>query len=280
METTVIFVVLGSAVLHAVWNAIIKSGPDKLLETMLKACGGGVIALVSLFFVPFPTLGAWKCLGMTMCIHFFYYTFIAYAYRGSDLGYAYTIMRGSAPLLTALGSVFILGEPLASSGWIGIVALSSGVLILAIDAICRGGFSLSVTCLALGNAVIIMGYSLVDGTGVRLAETVASYICWASFLNFFPITIFSLIVRGREKWSAYIKARWHYGLFGGACSLLAYGLALWGMTRAPIAAVAALRETSVVFGMLFGVFFLKETITPARVAAVLLVLAGAMVMRF
>lgn len=278
MSTLVLLVVLGSAVLHAVWNAIIKGGPDKLIETSMKAAGGGLVVLYILPFLPLPLPESRPFLAATVCIHLFYYLFIAYAYKGADLSYAYTIMRGSSPLFTALVAVFILRDTLTAGGWAGVIMLSSGVLILAVDAVRRGGFSVSATLLALGNAFVIMGYTLVDGTGVRLSGNSVSYVCWAFFCNAFPISIFTAVARKREYFR-YIRARWRYGIFGGTCSLLAYGLALWGMTRAPISTVAALRETSVVFGMLFAVLFLKEKLTPARAAAVLLVLAGAAAMR-
>lgn len=278
MSTLVLFVVLGSAMLHAVWNAIIKGGSDKLIETSMKTLGGAVVVLFILPFLPLPLPESRPFLAGTVCIHLFYYLFIAYAYKGADLSYAYTIMRGSSPLFTALAAVFILHDTLTAGGWVGVIMLSSGVLILAVDAVRRGGFSVSATLLALGNAFVIMGYTLVDGTGVRLSGNSVSYICWVFFLNAFPIGIYTLIAR-KGDYFRYIRARWRYGLFGGTCSLLAYGFALWGMTRAPISTVAALRETSVVFGMLFAVLFLKEKLTPARVAAVLLVLAGAAAMR-
>ena len=278
METFVILVVLGSAVLHAVWNAIIKGGTDKLVETSLKAGGGAFLALLLIPFLPVPLPESRIFIASTVAIHLFYYLFIAYAYKGSDLSYAYTIMRGSSPLFTALFSVFILHEALSGSGWTGVIMLSAGVLILAVDAVRHGAFNLPATILALANAFVIMGYSLVDGHGVRHSGSAAAYICWVNFCNFFPITVFTILAR-KGEYFRYVKKRWKYGLCGGACSLVAYGLALWGMTRAPIAMVAALRETSVVFGMLFAVLFLKEKVTPARILAVLLVLAGAAVMR-
>lgn len=278
MDTLVILVVLGSAMLHAVWNAIIKGGTDKLIETSMKATGGGIAVLALLPFLPTPPPECRPYLVGTVCTHFFYYLFIAYAYRGADLSYAYTIMRGSSPLFTALISVFFLSEALSATGWAGVLMLSFGVLTLAVDAARRGGFNLASTVIAMANAFVIMTYTLVDGHGVRFAESAASYTCWVFFCNAFPITIFTMVMR-KKTYAEYIKARWRYGLFGGMCSLFAYGLALWGMTRAPIAMVAALRETSVVFGMLFAVLFLKEKATPARTAAALLVLAGAAVMR-
>ena len=278
METIVILVVIGSAILHAVWNAIIKGGKDKLIETALKTAGGAITALCLIPFIPVPHPESRIFIVATVGIHLFYYLFIAYAYKGSDLSYAYTIMRGSSPLFTGLFSVFILQETLPGSGWTGILMLSAGVLILAIDAVRRGSFNLPATILALANAFVIMSYSLVDGHGVRHAGSAVSYICWVNLCNFFPITVFTIAVR-KQEYFRYVQKRWKYGLFGGMCSLVAYGLALWGMTRAPISMVAALRETSVVFGMLFAILFLKERVTPARIISVLLVLIGAAVMR-
>jgi len=123
-----------------------------------------------------------------------------------------------------------------------------------------------------------MGYTLVDGTGVRLAGDTVSYICWVFFLNAFPVLAFAVSVRGLAYFH-YARQRWKYGLAGGTCSLIAYGLSLWGMSQAPISLVAALRETSVVFGVLLGVVCLKEKLTFARVAAVLLVIAGTSVIK-
>ncbi|MDL2209840.1 DMT family transporter [Desulfovibrio sp. OttesenSCG-928-O18] len=279
MELFVILVVLGSAVLHAVWNAIIKGGPDKLAETALKADGGALIALTVLPFLPLPLPQSWPYLFGTMTCHLFYYLFVANAYRGADMSYAYTIMRGSSPLFTALVSVFILHEALGAGGWAGVLTLSAGVLVLAVDAVRRGAFNLQATVLALSNALVIMGYSVSDGHGVRISGNTLSYLAWAFFLNAVPFTLYTFAVR-RGGYLQYVKKRWKYGMFGGLCSVVAYGLALWAMTRAPVPMVAALRETSVVFGMLFAVIFLKETVTPARIAAVFLVLAGAIMMRF
>ncbi len=279
MDSLVILVILGSAMLHAVWNAIIKGGSDKLFETALKTGGCSAVVLFILPFLPLPLPESRPYLAGTVCIHFFYYLFMAYAYRGADLSYAYTIMRGAAPLFTALVSFFVLHEPLSGTGWLSVFILSAGVLVLAVDAVRRGGFSMSATAFAMGNAFVIMGYTVVDGSGVRLSGNAVSYVCWASFCHAFPILVFALAARGPSAYLAYAAKRWKYGVLGGTCGLLAYGIVLWCMTRAPIPMVAALRETSVVFGMLFAVIFLKEKVTAARVAAVLLVLAGAGLMR-
>lgn len=278
MSGYVILVILGSALFHACWNAVIKGGTDTLFETVMKTGGGGIVAGLCLPFLPAPAPEAWPYLAATVSIHIAYYLCIAYAYRGADLGYSYTIMRGSAPLLTTLMAVFVLGDALSAGGWLGVILLSTGILTLTLDSLRRGNFSLPVTLIALANAMVIMGYTVVDGTGVRLSGNHISYTCWVFFLNAFPILLIALALR-KGDYFRYVKKRWKYGLFGGTCSFIAYGLSLWGMTRAPISMVAALRETSVIFGMLLGVVFLKETVTAPRIAAVILVLAGAASMK-
>ncbi len=274
MSTVLILVLLGSAVLHAIWNAIIKGGSDKLSETVMKTVGGALIALFFLPFLPMPAPASWPHLAGTVTIHVFYYLFLAYAYKGADMSYAYTIMRGSSPLFTALVAVFVLKDHLSAGGWAGVLLLSLGILALTLDCLRCGAFRLGPTLLALANALVIMGYTVVDGSGVRLAGNAEAYICWVFFLNAFPILVIALILR-KGEYFRYVRKRWKYGLAGGACSCVAYGLSVWAMARAPIALVAALRETSVIFGMLLSVFILKERISPVRATAVLFVLAGA-----
>ena len=278
MSGFVILVILGSALFHASWNAVIKGGKDKLFETVMKTSGGGVVTACALPFLPLPAPEAWPYLITSVCIHIAYYLCVAYAYRGADLSYSYTIMRGSAPLFTALIAVFVIGDAISAGAWAGVILLSAGILTLALDSIRRGSFSWPVTLVALGNAMVIMGYTVVDGSGVRLSGSNLSYTCWVFFLNAFPILFIAILLR-KGEYFRYVKKRWKHGLFGGTCSFIAYGLSLWGMTQAPISMVAALRETSVIFGMLLGVIFLKETITLPRVAAIMLVLAGAASMK-
>ncbi|MDR0827166.1 MAG: DMT family transporter [Desulfovibrio sp.] len=280
MSLSVIAIILGSAVLHAVWNAIIKGGADKLFETSLKTLGGALFMLCCIPFLPLPAPASWPFLAGTALIHLFYYLFMAYAYKNADMSYVYTLMRGSSPLFTALFTVFIMGHSLSPGGWAGVGILSAGILVMALDSLKRGDFNLTATFFALANSLVIMGYTVMDGSGVRVSGEPLSYVCWISFLNFFPITTFVLARRGAKAYWMYLKTRWKYGFTGGVCSAVAYGLAVWCMSRAPIPQVAALRETSVVFGMLLAVIFLKEKLTPARVVSVFAVLAGAMVMRF
>lgn len=274
MSTPLILALLASALLHAVWNAIIKGGGNKLFEAVMKTSGGGLIALPFILYLPLPEPAARPFLAGSVTIHIFYYLLLANSYKSADMSYSYTIMRGTAPLFTALVAVFLLNDPLGAGGWGGVLLLSAGIFVLAWDALKRGQFMFRPTALALANAVVIMGYTVMDGSGVRLSGNAVAYVCWVFFLNAFPILIYSLIRYG-GAYFRYARQRWRYGLAGGACSMLAYGLSVWAMAFAPISLVAALRETSVIFGMILGVVYLKEQFSFLRALSVFLVLAGA-----
>ena len=277
MDVGLMCLVVTSALLHAVWNIVIKGGSDKLSEAALNTNGGAVVVLFALPFLPLPAPEAFPYLIGSVCVQFFYYLFLAYAYKGGDFGFAYPLMRGAAPLLTVLVTTLFLGQPLSFGGGLGIGLLSLGILTLTVDC-ARRGTGLGAWRFALAGAASIAGYTVIDGTGVRLAAGVPAYICWGFLLNTVPVSLFTLAVRGRA-YIDYAKKRWRYGLAGGLCSALAYGISVWAMSRAPIALVAALRETSVIFGMLLGVLFLRERFTVGRAAAVLLVVIGAVGMK-
>lgn len=279
MSTALIFLLLGSAFLHAVWNTIVKGGQNKLFEVSMKAGGACLCALLFIPFLPAPAPESWPYITASMCIHVLYYLFVAKAYKGADMSYAYTIMRGSAPLLTALVSVFILGNSLNGGGWVGVLLLSAAIFTLAADSVRHGCFRLAPTVTALANAFVIMGYTLVDGVGVRHSGSPVAYACWVFFANGFPIVTIAWF-SGKGEYPRYLARRWKYGLFGGFCSFLAYGLSVVAMAYAPISLVAALRETSVIFGMLLAVYLLKEKFYLARAVSVLLVVAGTAAIKF
>ena len=277
MSASVILLVLGAALLHATWNIIVKGGSDKLFETAMNALGGGLGAMLILPFVPLPALRCVPLLCLSCLCHLAYYLSMAQAYKTTDLTLGYTLMRGTAPMLTAF-ALGILGTPLGSVAWGGILLLCSGIFALALQEKMNGGGNLRGVLYSLRTSFVIMGYTLADGFGARLSGDSVSYTCWIFFLNIFPLHIYVLISRGRE-YLAYLKKRGVVGVSGGLCGLGSYGIAIWAMTVAPIALVAALRETSVIFGMIMAVLFLGEKLTPLRVLAILLVMAGAMIVR-
>ena len=274
MSLAVMFLVLLGAALHATWNVIIKAGSDKQLDTMLVISGGAIIAAFVLPFVPLPEKASWPYLGASVAIHFFYFTLVALAYRTGDLSYAYSIMRGSAPLLTAVVAAVTVREPLSFGAWIGIALISFGIHGLTGDSWRSGRFPLASTIFGLLNAVVIMAYTLVDGLGIRLSGNASSYILWLFLL--IPLPLLSLTLLTRPKaFGTQLRLRWKAGFFGGICTAVSYGLALWAMTVAPIALVAGLRETSVIFGTVFAWLFLHERFGAVRyVAAGLVTLGG------
>ncbi len=200
------------------------------------------------------------------------------AYRHGDLSYVYPLMRGSAPLITVCAASLVLGEALRPGGYLGVFLLSAGVLVLSVDGLRHEKAHPGTTGFAFANAIVIALYTVVDGLGVRLAGNALSYAQWLFFLNAFPLLILGLATR-RASLVAAARTRWKTGLLGGLCTIGSYGLVLWAMTRAPVALVAALRETAVIFGAVFGAVVLKEKFGASRYLAAGLVTAGAIAMK-
>jgi drug/metabolite transporter (DMT)-like permease len=274
LSLAVMLLVLLGAALHATWNVIIKAGSDKQLDTLLVICGSAIIAPLAMPFVPPPAKASWPFLGASVAIHFAYFGLVALAYRTGDLSYAYPIMRGSAPPITAFVAAVTVREPLSIGAWVGIGLISAGILALAGDSWRSGRFFFTSTVSGLLNAVVIVAYTIVDGIGVRLSGNAPSYILWLFLLIPLPLLSLTLLTRPRA-FGAQFRLRWKAGFFGGVCTAASYGLALWAMTVAPIALVAGLRETSVIFGTVFACLFLKERFGVVRyVAAGLVTLGG------
>lgn len=277
MSTHIMLLVLGAALLHATWNIIVKGGSNKLFETAINALGGGLGAMLFLPWLPLPDKACWGLLALSCVCHLVYYLCVAAAYRVADLSLGYTIMRGTAPMLTAL-ALCLFGINPGLIGWCGIILLCSGIFTLALEQKLKRKGSLKGILFSLRTSFAIMGYTLADGYGARLSLDSASYTCWIFFINIFPIQIYVLVKYGRQ-YLEYLKGRAAVGISGGFCGLGSYGIAIWAMTVAPIALVAALRETSVIFGMIMAVIFLHEKLTLLRVFAIFLVMGGAMILR-
>jgi len=269
--------VLGAALLHACWNAMVKSSSDVLLDMTIVIVGAGVAAAPFLFFVAPPAPASWPYLGATVAIHIGYYIALVGAYRAGDLSHGYPIMRGVAPLLVALCAVSWLGEAPAPAVWAGVLLICGGVLSLGLAGF-RWRESRVSTSWALTNSVVIAAYTLVDAAGVRLSSSPEGYVLWMFVLDGIPFPVLVLALRGRQ-FVAYGRRFWMRGLVGGVLSAAAYGIALWAMTRAPVAAVAALRETSVIFAALIGAYILKEGHARRRLGGAAAVVAGVIALR-
>ncbi len=280
MDSVVFVAVLLAAACHAAWNATIKrGGVDPLTTTVLISIGAGAVAAVLLPVVGFPAVAAWPWCAASVLIHLGYFAALIESYRAGDLGQVYPIARGSAPLMTATAGTVLVGEQIGLAGWFGIVLLAAGVMLLSL----RGGRELSgldrkAVGLALLTATTVCAYSVVDGVGARLAGNAGAYSV-ALFLGIAPVmALYALIRRGPEV--ALAGARdWGMGLAGGALQFGSYGIAIWAMTMAPIAIVAALRETSVLFGAVIAVVFLKEPLRASRIVAAFVIVAGLALIR-
>ncbi|MBX9870395.1 MAG: EamA family transporter [Burkholderiaceae bacterium] len=278
MSTAVLAVVLFSALLHAGWNAAVRASGDKLLASWQVVCGATLLSLPLLVWLPLPAPASWPWLLASGLIHVFYFVLVARAYQGAELGLAYPLMRGTAPVLTAAVAALWLHETPTPLGALGIALICAGVLVLAGRAWRQGLQHPGAAGAALANAAVIALYTLVDGQGVRLAGHALAYTAWLFTLTAAFMGPALLWWRGRSALRPAAGA-WRVLLLGGAGTLGAYSLVLWAMTRAPIASVAALRETSIVFAALIGALLLKEGLGRLQLASALLVCAGAVLLR-
>jgi drug/metabolite transporter (DMT)-like permease len=279
MDPFVFAAVLFAALCHASWNTLLKIRLDPFAANALITVASGLIAVVALPFVGLAAVVSWPWLVASIILHLAYYYGLTEAYRTGDLSQVYPIARGAAPLMTALVSTVGLGEDIGLYGWLGILSLVSGVFLLSL----RGGRDLTridrrAVGFAFFTAVTICGYSLTDGIGARLSGNAHAYAALLFVLDGACMLVFSLWWRGQLLITE-ARIYWKTGLFGGALSVTSYWIAIWAMTVAPIAIVAALRETSVLFAAVISVVVLKEQLRPARVIAALMIVAGMALIR-
>ena len=275
MSFGVFAAVLAAALVHASWNVLVKCAADKLAMTVSVAIGAGLVAATILPFLQLPAPDSWPFLGASVLLQSVYYLLIARAYRIADMSIAYPLMRGAAPLVVALSGALVFGETLRSGQWVAIGLISVGIGALALGAF-RQPLAAAGGVTALCNAMIIAAYTLVDASGVRLSGAPVAYALLLAVLT--GVVTVALVLAGRAR--PQLDGRTlGLGLVGGAATTLSYGIALWAMTRAPVAPVAALRETSIIFALALSRLVFGEKVGGRRIAAALLVLAGVAALR-
>ncbi len=278
----IVCAVLFGAVLHAGWNALVKSSGDKSLDTALVHLLGAVVALPLLLWVGLPIAAAWPYIAASLVIHVGYYFALAGAYQHGELGLTYPIMRGFAPLLVALGSSTFIGEAPSALAWLGIVAITTGVALVGLAHPGQALHHGKALVYAFANAAIIAVYTVVDGIGVRLAGGAVKYVMLLFVLDGVAYPLMQWCKRdaaAKQAALAYAKKRWPLAMLGGTASIGSYAIALWAMTQAPVASVAALRETSVLFAVALGTFLLKEKFGAQRALGTAIIVAGVMALR-
>ncbi len=307
----VVATVLFGAVLHAGWNTLIKSSGDKEVDTALVHFLGAVVALPPLLLFGLPPAVAWPYIAASLLIHIAYYITLAGAYKHGDLGLTYPIMRGSAPLLVALGSSAVLGESLSPLAWAGVLGVTLGVALVGLarhgpqahgprqaanspQGLFASGRSPGEALhhrralgFALANACVIATYTFVDGIGVRATvaagQSALTYVLLLFVLDGIPYPMLVWLRRdaaGRSAILAYARIRWPLAALGGAASIGSYAIALWAMTRAPVASISALRETSILFATVLGVWLLKEPLGAQRAVGAVVIVGGVVALRF
>ncbi|WP_030617293.1 EamA family transporter [Streptomyces sclerotialus] len=275
MTPLVVAAVLTAAVTHAGWNAIAHGIRDQLLAFTLVGTGGAVCGVVLAAVSPFPAAGAWPLLIASALLHIVYQALLMQSFRLGDFGQMYPIARGTAPLVvTVLAAVFV-GELPDAWALTGVAVASAGLLGVALWGIRGSGtrphWPAIIAAVATGLA--IASYTTVDGVGVRASGTSLGYIGWLMLLEGLAIPVYAVASRGREL-AGQLRPFAVRGLLGGVLSVFAYGLVLWAQTRAPLAPIAALRESSIIVGAAIGAIFLKERFGAPRIAAAGLMVVG------
>jgi drug/metabolite transporter (DMT)-like permease len=276
MPSDAIAAALLSALIHASWNAALKSGRDRLVDLGQMALGGICFGVALTVIVGAPPQGAWPYIAASCAIHLVYWTALSRGYAAGDMSHVYTIARGSAPALVTLGALAFAGEAPSTAAALGIALVSVGVFSV--------GYSPAApwraTAWAALTGVCIASYSLIDALGARVAGDVLAYKGWGTIGTFLPILLFTLARRTPAGFVEAGRGRWMTGAFAGVLSSAGFALVLWAQMRAPIGPITALRETSVVFGALIAWLVLKERLGLRRWAGAIVVAAGALLIGF
>ena len=277
MSLTVFIAVLLAALLHAVWNALVKTGASKMTSMLLLSVGDGAIGLVVALSRPWPGTEIWPWIIASGVIRMGYQLFLTYAYEQGDLSRVYPIARGAAPLMVLVVGAFVLSDVVSTSEVLGILVLGVGILLMA-RGVFTSGESRRLVPFAFGSAMATAAYSLVDGTGARLMGDPIAFVGWALFVTSLFFTPVALTSRGMGVLRA-DRRTWIFGGIGAAASYLAYTIVVWAMTQAPIALVAALRETSILFAVLIGWLFFGEKMGWGKGLAAALIVGGVVLTR-
>lgn len=271
MSATVIGLALVAAILHATWNAFLRTGTDRLWTVTVMAFSSTIVAVPMALLYPLPTSSAWLYIGLSACLQVGYSIFLVAAYRLGDLGQVYPVVRGAVPLFVALGGLLLAGERLGGYQTLGVALVAAGIMGLASG---KDRATTSSIVLALATGAIIASYATVDAIGVRQAGHSGAYTAWV--LIIYGALMPAAFVACRGKLSVNLRSpETLHALAGGLVALIAYAVVVAAFALGPAGPITALRETSVVFAALIGWLFLGETLTARRIAACAVVAFGA-----
>ena len=278
VENHVFMAVLLAAFLHAGWNSVVKVELDRVSALLLMALIQAAIAIPLLPFAAQPTSESWIWILASAALHVGYKIFLMQAYSHADLSQAYPLARGSAPLIVTVWSVVFLGVTFTPSSVAAILAISLGILLMTTKSSSSGRMGGSSIFWALGTAGFTASYTLVDGVGARIAGTSSGYILWMVIGDAIGMMTFAALTRGRIAFSAMLPA-WKTGIAAGTMSLASYWIAVWAFTQAPIALVAALRESSILFATIIAALALRERVNRWRWVSACFIVGGVVLMK-
>jgi len=277
MDPVVLTLVLAAAVLHASWNALIKSGGDPWVQLAMINGMGMIIAIALLPFVEVPNAEAWPFLLGSVAVHQVYFVTVSQQYRFGDLSHVYPLSRGVAPLLVAISAFVFIGETLSPEGIAAVVVISAAILSLTFESRWRAGEGKAIF-FALCTGVTISFYTVIDGLGGRASDSVASYVVYLFLLEALPFGLLVIFLR-RDVLAPTLRANWKNGFMGGFLAFPAYALVIWAMTMTPLTYVSALRETSVILAALIGTTMLREPFGARRITAAAVVAVGVVLLQ-
>jgi drug/metabolite transporter (DMT)-like permease len=278
MSSMVMIIVLFAALMHASWNFLVKGAGDKHLSMSAVVLGHAPFALAALLCAPPPNPQALVYLSVGVVLHLGYQLFLLASYRIGDLSQVYPLARGSSPLIVTGISVLLLGVPLSWIELTAIAIIGTGIMSLTLVRRSDGLRNERAALLAIVTGGFIASYSLVDGMGARAAGTALGFYGWLSVLNAGLFAVVMRVVRPGTVGTV-ISRHWRLALCGGGASFFAYAMVTWAFTMAPIPLVTALRETSIIFALLLGVFVLKERLDLLKVLATMCTLIGVGLLR-
>ncbi len=273
MEPFVIIVVLAAAVMHAVWNDVVKIEGDRLMTMAVVISTTGMLAPLLLLAGPPPASASWPYILLSVLLNNAYFLFLIEAYRFGDLSQVYPIARGSAPLLVTVGAALFANEQLSIVGLAGVLIISAGTVSLIWNRGFRMGAEKRSIFFALLTGLMIASYTIIDGIGGRLSGNPAAYIGWLFILSPLPLASIA-ILRRRSQAFVYIRNNWKPAVLGGCLNIGSYGLSIWALSLAAMGHVSAMRETSVIIAALIGTQLLGESFGRHRIIAAVAVAFG------
>lgn len=277
MDPLVIIIALTAAILHAVWNALVKAGDDRLLTMAVVIFTTGILSPFLLIMGEPPATDSWPYIGASVLLNNIYFLFLIEAYRVGDLSHAYPIARGSAPLMVAVGAMIFGGEKLATGELVGIAMVSGAIISLVFFAGEGRQEGWRTIIYPLFTGLMIASYTIVDGIGVRISGSPSGFIGWLFLLSPLPITVI-VLVRRRGKIFEFVQHSWKTSVLAGCLNFGSYGLAIWALSLGTMAHVSALRETSVIIAALIGAVFLRESFGFRRIILATVVVFGVIIM--